>query len=376
MEFVSSSPGTIGMEMEFQLLDSESLDLVDGILPLMELYPDNPHIKPEFIQNTVEVCSRICTSVAELEAEMFALVRDLEESCRRLDMRLCSAGTHPFGQRLAIITPLPRYLRLEKTSGYLGHTQITFATHVHVGMRSGDEALAVMQDLKPFLPLLIAISANSPFWRGYETGYAAYRHRILAATRSYGIPPTFGSWAEFADFFDVTRRAGIFRTINDIHWDIRPRPHLGTLEIRVMDAQPSVARAVSLAGFVLALINYLRAVPASERPPEIPVSLHWWLEKHNHFQASQLGLETKYIQDEVGAVTELGELFARTTELLEPHAGDTHAGSFGRRMRACMEHGPGYITQRRVFEQYGTLLDVVRFLSEELVRELASVPGP
>ena len=144
------------MEMEFQLLDVETLDLVDGILPLMDFYPNDPHIKPEFNQNTVEVCSKICSSIDELGAHMRALLRNLQDTCKQLDMLLCSAGTHPFGERLALITPMPRYRQLEKSAGYVGHNQITFATHVHLGMTSGDEATCLMHELKALLPLLIA----------------------------------------------------------------------------------------------------------------------------------------------------------------------------------------------------------------------------
>jgi carboxylate-amine ligase len=120
-------------------------------------------------------------------------------------MKLCGAGSHRFSGRLALISPVPRYRRLGKVAGYLGHNQITFATHVHIGMRSGDEAIAAMCALKPDLPILIAVSANSPFWRRYETGYASYRLRILAAARSYGLPPSFEDWGQFCEFFETAQ---------------------------------------------------------------------------------------------------------------------------------------------------------------------------
>jgi carboxylate-amine ligase len=170
MEFKRSEPLSIGVELEFQLLKAETLDLTDGILPLMEFYPDSPYVKPECIQNTVEIASKVCTSIAELKVHLTALVDDLKAKCQALGMRLCGAGTHPFCQHLALITPLPRYLTMEERYGYLAHTQVTFATHVHLGVTSGDEAIALMRSLKPYLPLLIALSANSPFWRGYGHG--------------------------------------------------------------------------------------------------------------------------------------------------------------------------------------------------------------
>ncbi len=370
MEFEPSRPSSIGMEMEFQLLDTESLDLTDAILPLMELYPDDPHIKPEFIQNTVEVCSKICQDVDELDAHMRSLVRELRDSCRRLDLRLCSAGTHPFGERLALITPMPRYRRLEKSAGYVGYNQITFATHVHIGMTSGGEAITIMRELKALLPLLVALSASSPFWRGFDTGYAAYRHRILAATRSYGIPPSFKSWHDFTDFFETTRRAGVFDTINDIHWDIRPRPHLGTLEVRVMDAQPSISQALTMAGFIRVLVSYLRSTSAADRPPLFPRGTHWWMEKHNHFQASQLGMKACYIHGSQGRSMPMHEIFLTVLRATADTAQALSQDGYTRSLERHAADGPSYVRQREVYARTGSLKAVVDGLVKELEQEL------
>jgi glutamate---cysteine ligase / carboxylate-amine ligase len=366
MEFKRSEPLSIGVELEFQLLKAETLDLTDGILPLMEFYPDSPYVKPESIQNTVEIASKVCTSIAELKVHLTALVADLKAKCQALGMRLCGAGTHPFCQRLALITPLPRYLAMEERYGYLAHTQITFATHVHLGVTSGDEAIALMRSLKPYLPLLIALSANSPFWRGYDTGYASYRHRILAATRSYGVPPSFQSWKEFCHFFETTHRAGLFQTLNDIHWDLRPRPHLGTLEVRVMDAQPTIAQAMDLTSFVRVLAAYLLR-RADGMLPDLP----WWLEKENHFHASHLGLEAGYVANEKGTTRPLAAVWREVLETLRPLAEELGEEAWLERLHRRVEEGLSYAYQRQVYEESGLLRQVVSALIEELERETA-----
>ena len=135
---------------------------------------------------------------------------------------------------------------------------MTYAFHVHVGMTNGDEAISLMRSLRPYLPILIAVSASSPFWWGHDSGYACYRQRVLASMRSYGIPPHFDSWKEFSDFFKSAQRAKTFHSVDDIHWDIRPRPDMGTLEIRVMDSQPTIQEAKMLAAFVYVLVEYLK----------------------------------------------------------------------------------------------------------------------
>jgi carboxylate-amine ligase len=130
------------MELEFQLLDAHTLDLADAILPLMDLYPASPYVKPEVIQNTDEIASRVCCGIPELGEHLQEIVADLQENCRRLGMTLCGAGTHPFGRRLALVTPQPRYLHIEQQVSLPVHTQITFAAHVHLGIASGEEAIS------------------------------------------------------------------------------------------------------------------------------------------------------------------------------------------------------------------------------------------
>ena len=181
LDFKASPVTTIGMELELQLLDADNLDLVDRIPPLLALLADDPNIKPEYIQNTVEINSDICSDLPQLEGGLTRELKLLLEKCRQLNVSLCGPGTYPFSCHLATITPNPQFRRMERTEGYISHTQITFATHVHLGMASGEEAIFMMGELKPYLPFLLALSASSPFWRGYDTEYESYRHRILAA---------------------------------------------------------------------------------------------------------------------------------------------------------------------------------------------------
>ena len=364
------------MELEFQLLDAKTFDLVDGILPLMQLFPDNPYIKPEFIQNTVEVASKVCYGIDELEAHVKGIVAELVAKCQTLGMKLCGAGTHPFSQQMAILTPFPRYLHMQETEGYLSHVQITFATHVHIGMRSAAEALHTMADLKPYLPLLIALSANSPFWRGYDTGHACYRHRILAATRSYGIPPTFSDWSEFCAFVATTRRAGIFETINDIHWDIRPRPHLGTLEIKVLDAQPTVTRAIILANFVHMLVDYLHHTNISNRPATLPQPAPWWIEKINHYQASKPGLEAQYIINEQGQILSLAKVFKDVIDILGSYSTTLNQIGYLEQLKTNVSNVTPYTHQRTVYSETGTLQGVVADLVADLEHEVKQYQQP
>lgn len=292
LDFKPSTGTSIGVEMEFQLLNPVTFDLVNGILPLMDLCSENPHIIPEYEQTTVEINSRICGNIREMEQDVFSLAATIRERSRDLGMVISGGGTHPFCSRLAKVTPTPRFLAMERIEGYLGYTSITYALHVHVGMTTGEETIAVMKRLRPYLPVLIALSASSPFWWGHDTGYACYRQRVLAAMRSYGIPPVFESWKDFAEFYVSATRAGAFHSFEDIHWDIRPRPDMGTLEVRAMDSQPTIREAIILSSFVLILVTYLRKTLTAEEGRESLKSLQSWVEKENYFRATRDGVET------------------------------------------------------------------------------------
>ncbi len=370
MEFIASDPNTIGLELELQLLDADNLELANGIIPLLKFYPDSEYVKPEFIQNTVEIATRVCTSCDELKNHMITLINDVKSHCTELGMTLCGSGTHPFDERLALITPMPRYKHMEEISGYLSHTQITFATHVHIGMQSGDQVIAVMNQLRAYLPLLIAISANSPFWRGYDTGFASYRHRILAATRSFGIPPSFSSWKEFLQFADTTRQADIFSTINDIHWDIRPRPHLGTIEIRVFDAQTTIEDTISLAAFIRTLVIFLRDFSDDAKNPDLPQPLPGWLEKENHFQASRNGLEANYVTNAEGEIQLLIESLHNVVATIRAVSRQLGEEYYLDNCISHIKHGPGYKRQRQKYQETQSMPEVVSDCALKLEFEL------
>lgn len=377
MKFNSSPHHTLGMEIELQLLNPNTLDLVDGILPLIESYPQQPFTKPEYNQATVEINSQVCSHIEELETNMFATLSFLQARCEELGMALCGAGTHPFCQRLVPITPLARYQASYARAGYLSNW-FTFAQHVHVGMSSGDEAVAIAKMLKPYLPILLALSANSPFWQGYDTGYASFRQRLLAPRQTYGIPPTFNNWQDFVNFFDSAKRAGIVETVRDLHWDLRFQPNFGTLEVRIMDAQSTLHEALMLAAFVHSLIVYLQRYRAGQETGFLLRPHHWWLGKENHFQASRRGLAANYIENSRGNFRPMKQVIADILNSLGTTAtrlGETeYLHQIGDRVAEvephCLQVIPPYIRQRQVWQTTGSQQTVVASLVKDLRQEL------
>lgn len=367
MEFKPSPGPTVGVEWELQLLDPLTLDLIPGIIPLMEFFPDTTFIKPENFQCCVELNSCISDNSDQAIAHIRGSLLKLLQRCKELDMVVCGSGTHPFCRRLALITPLPRYEELKKESGYLAHVQIAFSTHVHIGMSCGDDAIHAMTLLNPAIPAFIALSANSPFWRGHETGHAAYRHRILAAARTYGIPPAFSNWLEFDKFVSAATRSGMIQSIKDIHWDIRPHPDFGTLEIRVMDSATDLPTLHGLVGFARTLALCFKEASAADIGKVLPLDLPDWITRENRYRAANFGLDADYIVNAQGQFRPLRDLIADLFELCEPTAKLIDEEFALQLARNLLETGSGYRNQLSAYEENHSARSVAKTLTKALM---------
>jgi len=366
MEFERCANPTVGIEWELQLLDAETLDLRPGIMPLMELYPSGTFVKPEFVQSCVELTSPVSDTSDDAVRHVGATLSKVLQRCEELDMTACGAGTHPFCRRLALITPIPRYMRLEESRGILAHTQITFGTHVHIGMPSGDDAMRAMSRLIPALPAFIALSANSPFWRGHKTGHAAYRHRILAASPTYGRPVSFDSWADFERFYHAAIRSGTIENFKDIHWDIRPHPDFGTLEIRAMDAASDLQNVHALSAFVRALAVCMARTTDGEVRRILPAQLPVWVERENHYRASRTGIDSDYIYDEQGRYRPVRGLIDDLIALCDPIAEEIGESKGLRLVREILGGRTGYSAQLDLF----SATDSMQAVTADLVQRL------
>ncbi|MDH3953939.1 MAG: YbdK family carboxylate-amine ligase, partial [Gammaproteobacteria bacterium] len=294
MKFVPQADPTLGCEWELQLLREDSLELADGILAFSDELSEYALIKPEFLQCCIEINTPPVETAADLEPALNSVLAHIDAHARPLGLRLAAAGTHPFDRKPAIVTPSERYLRLaDERSGAPAIHPVTFATHVHVACRDGDSAIRAMRRIAPCLPALLAIGANSPYWHGIDTGYACFRQRLLASNPTYGLPPYFESWEHFCRMVEAGIRSRTIESFRDLHWDIRPHGDLGTLEIRVLDAQVDAQRIAQIASLVRALV----VVAADQQLPDsaFPARLPHWMEIDNHFRACKSGLDAQAI---------------------------------------------------------------------------------
>ncbi len=372
MQFKRSSPETIGIEIELQVLDARNLDLTNGVLPLLRACPNRDYVKPEYIQFTVEIASKVCWNIVDLHRHLQEQLAMLCEAADSLGMSLAAAGTHPFCENLGQVTPTPRYARVEQDTGYVGYSQITYALHVHVGMRSGGEAIAIMNRLRPYLPALLALSANSPYWRGHDTGFASYRQRVLMAAHAFGTPPQLAAWEDFERLVAASERARIFESYSDMHWDIRPRPDYGSLEIRVMDVQPTLLENVALAALVRALIAHLRASPPARTLPVLPM----WLEQENQYRASHTGLGCECIVSPEGDTLPMRKLVADMLHIAAEAAQRYGEEEYLEPAFELLRHGSSSQRQRDLYRQHGTFKAVVATMMDWLYQDVGITQTP
>jgi len=258
--FESSRDFTIGLEEEFAIVDPGTLDLVDEFPRLHAAAQDDPVLAEsaagELIASEVEIRSGRSETMDEAVNRQVERRRRLFALAGQMGVSLTSMGTHPWANYLdQEIIDTPHYQRLKRDLGWVAQRNNTWSLHVHVGIQGADRVIAVCDRLREQLPLLLAVSSNSPFLDNRDTGLASVRTEIF--TRTFprcGIPEEFGSWDEYATFIDTLRQMNSIVEATQLWWSVRPHHAFGTVEVRICDAQPTAGESTSLAGLMVAVI--------------------------------------------------------------------------------------------------------------------------
>ena len=290
----NKGPPKIGIEWELLLVDKDSFELSNSIHSLLDEIGENSRISLEAFQSCVEIKTPPVKNTFDAEAELLSSIEILAPYCEKLGIRLCSLAVHPFNLSPGKTTLQKRYQDFEQEYPFITRHHLSCATQIHVSMSSPDEAIRVMNRLRNYLPLFAALSASSPYWHGERTGHFSFRQHLTRAAQNSGIPPFFKSWEEFESYYKSSVKAGIISSTKDIHWDIRPRPDLGTLEFRIMDAMPRASENLALCSFAFCLMTLLKEDnPKIRTIDDVPS----WALRDNLFYASHLGLEASFIRN-------------------------------------------------------------------------------
>ena len=257
---------TLGIEEELMLLDADGLALAPRVEQVVEAIGDD-RVKRELMQSQIELATSPQRTVAAAEDELRELRARVIGIGAQLGLRLAGSGTHPFSlSESQPFTVCDRYRELAAALRYPLRREACFGMHVHVAVGHPDKAMRVTEAVLWDLPLLLAVSTSSPFWRGEPTGLHSTRTVVFQSLPRTGLPPVFGCYEDYARGVERLGRAGALPDHSYLWWDVRPHPRFGTVEVRILDTQPRAADSVALAGVVQALVrHYGRCYDRGER---------------------------------------------------------------------------------------------------------------
>jgi len=365
--FGRSDPYTLGVEEEYQLLDGESLDLVQHIETMLDAVSGHEledRINPELMQSVIEIATPVCRTVGDVSRELLKLRRYVTEVAHSKGLRVGSAGTHPFSlferQR---ITAKDRYRALIDQMQYIARRELIFGMHVHVAVDDPEKAIKVVNGLLPQLGPLLALSASSPFWRGEPTGLASSRQMVFSAFPRSGPPPRFRDYADYAEVVGQLEKSGCIADYTSIWWDIRLHPRLGTVEIRICDAATRVEDAVAIAAYCQSLVKHLSE--QYDAGDEIP-SYHRILTTENKWLAARYGLEAPVMDLGSGRRNRIpvARLVRRTLAVVAPHARELGCERELEGVRDILSRGSSADRQLRIYNTNRDIVEVAREIAD------------
>jgi len=365
INFARSPRPTLGVEWEFALVDTETRDLSNEATAVIAEIGENPRVHKELLRNTVEVVSGICESTAEAMQDLRDTLGPVRQVVRGRGMDLFCAGAHPFARwSTQKFTDAPRYAELIKRTQWWGRQMLIWGVHVHIGISSAHKVMPIMTSLLQYYPHLLALSASSPWWVGEDTGYASNRAMMFQQLPTAGLPFHFQTWAEFEGFVYDQKKTGIIDHVNEVRWDIRPSPHLGTLEVRIFDGVSNLRELGALVALTHCLVVDLdRRLDADESLPTMPP----WHVQENKWRAARYGLDAVIILDADSNERLVTEDLVDVLTRLQPVAKSLHCVDELAAVADICRQGASYQRQRRVAEEHdGDLRAVVDALVGEL----------
>ena len=365
--FGSSEPFTLGVEEEYMLLDPETFDLVQHVDTVLTAAQDgefDDRIGPELMQSVLEISTPVCKTTADVDRELRRLRAHVMQAAATHNLRVGSAGTHPFSlferQR---ITARDRYRNLVDQLQYVARRELIFGCHIHVAVDGADKAINVISALLVHLSELLALSASSPFWRGEPTGLSSSRQMVFAAFPRSGPPPRFTDYDDYAEVVGQLEKTGCIADYTHIWWDVRPHPRFGTIEVRVMDAITHVEETVAITAYVQGLVKHYSELYDAGK--ELP-SYHRILVTENKWLGARYGLEAPVMDLVTGRRNRvpIAQLIRRALRDIEPHARELGSERELEGIREILSRGNGSDRQLRIFNANRDILEVTREISE------------
>jgi glutamate---cysteine ligase / carboxylate-amine ligase len=357
---------SIGIEEEYQTIDPETRDLRSHIASEILSKAKralNEAVKAEMHQAVIEVGTKVCRNIKEAREDIRDLRRQMINLASENGLLLAAASTHPFADwKVQDIYPDERYHKVLEEMQMIARANLVFGLHVHVGIEDRNTSIHIMNSLRYFLPHILALSSNSPFWMGMQTGFKSYRSKVFERFPRTGIPDVFSNWSDYETFVNLMVKTGCIDNGKKIWWDIRPHPYFNTLEVRVCDIPMRLDETLAIAALIQATVAMLYKLHASNKSYRIYGRA---LISENKFRASRYGLDGKLIDFGKEIEVPVRDLMMEYLELIDDVVDELGSREEIEYIHQMLKMGTGADRQLKVYEQTGDLKKVVDYMVDE-----------
>jgi carboxylate-amine ligase len=341
------------------IVDAETLDLSNSIETLLKGIPEDikGEVKEELLESVCEIATTPCKNTREVGDQLRELRRITQATAAREGLAIGSAGTHPFAMwEDARVVARPRYRELIAGLQFIARQELIFGVHVHVAVDDPDKAIHVANGMRVHVPLLLALSANSPFWRADATGLLSTRTPIFRAFPRVGIPPRYDNWADYEKRIEFMKSTKVIQDYTYLWYDVRPHPKFGTVEVRAMDSQTRVEHTLGLAAMVQALVKELgEHYEAGKKLGRFPYEML----DENKFIAARHGLDGELVDLPKATRVPTRQLARRVLDRIHEHAQDLGSADDLECVDDLLDNGNGGSRQLVVYEANHDLREVM-----------------
>ena len=358
---------TLGIEEEYQVIDPVTRELTshDQQIVTNAAKVLNDQVKAEMHEAVVEVGTNICKDIKDARQQVSHLRRSISNTAGDLGYKIGAAGTHPFSKwETQMITPNPRYDEIVNELQDIARSNLIFGLHVHVGMEDKNMAMHLVNSMRYFLPHLYALSTNSPFWEGRNTGFKSFRSKVFDKFPRTGIPGVFDNYTQYENYVNLLVKTRCIDNPKKIWWDIRIHPVFPTLEVRICDVPLTVDETICIAALIQALVAKLYKLRTQNLNF---MNYHRALINENKWRAGRYGIEGKMIDFGLEKEVETKLLMAEFVDFVDDVLDDLGSREEVEYIFKILENGTGADRQLKIFEETKDLKKVVDYITEQTI---------
>jgi len=358
---------TLGIEEEYQVIDPETRELAshDQKIVVEAGKHLNEQVKAEMHQAVVEVGTNICNDISEARSEIIHLRKSISDIAIDLGFRIAASGTHPFSAwQKQLITPNPRYDEIVNELQDTARSNLIFGLHVHVGIADRALALHITNAMRYFLPHLYALSTNSPFWEGRNTGFKSFRSKVFDKFPRTGIPGIFDNLTDYENYINLLVKTNCIDNPKKIWWDIRVHPFFPTLEVRICDVPLTIDETITITALIQALVAKLYKLKTQNLNF---IVYHRALINENKWRAGRYGIDGKMIDFGKECEVSTRSLMEELLEFVDDVVDDLGSRNEVENLRNILKNGTGADRQLEVFEKTNDLVKVVDYIMEQTI---------